>query len=271
MICLLITADDFGKNAQTNRAIEIGFKDGILTSASLMVIGKKWREAVDIAHKRNMDVGLHLSLTEGKSICLGREINRSPAVLGLSAQFCQKTTAWIREEIAQQFQRFVSTGIPFHHVDSHHHIHVHPKVSGMVIERCRGYGIRSIRLPYEPWNISSSICNDHLFRNIFYKITFSSLCRMLAKKIHSSGLVSTDGVFGIYRTGEITEGWLLLLLDRLQKVDGIFELYIHPEDRKGSPGYEELKSITSQRVKDKIEDMGIRLLGFSDLSNIIHV
>lgn len=270
MIYLLITADDFGKNPDINRAVDIAIEEGILTSASLMVVGDKWEEAVEIAKKKDIDVGLHVSLTEGNSILLNKKINISPALFGLSAQFCKETISWITREISLQFSRFTLTGLPFSHVDSHHHIHIHPKISKILIRNCQTYKIKSLRIPYEPWKISWPICNRHRLRNICYVVTFSYLCKPLTKKTQSAGLVSTDGVFGIYRTGEITEEWFLLLLDRLHRMRGIFEVYLHPEDKKGVPGYEELKTVTSQKVRNKIRDMDINLIGFSDLPYIIH-
>ncbi|RLB10618.1 MAG: hypothetical protein DRG39_05950 [Deltaproteobacteria bacterium] len=265
MIYLLITADDFGKSPETNRAIKIGTEEGMLTSASLMVVGDKWEEAVEIAQEKDMDIGLHVSLTEGKGIFLNKRMDISPSLRGFSAQFCKKTISWIEKEISLQIKRLALTGLSFSHVDSHHHIHIHPRISKVLLRICKEYGIKSIRLPYEPWHISSPICNTHYLRNLFYMLTFSCLSRRLARGIRSAGLISADGVFGLYKTGEITEDWLLLLLERLQGVEGVFEIYLHPEDKRNSPGYNELKSITSPKVMDKIKEIGAKLIGFSDL------
>jgi len=272
MIYLLITADDFGKNYHINRAISIAKKEGILTSASLMIIGERWEDAVNIAKNEKIDVGLHVSLTEGFSLYLNKKIDMTPTYLGISAQFSKDTFSWIKKEVLLQFEKFYLTGLPFSDVDSHHHIHIHPRLLRVIVSNCKRYGIKSIRFPYEPWDISSSISDGHRLRNVFYKIVFSLLSKVFLKVISSSGLVSPDGVFGLYRTGNITEDWFFLLLDRLcKKGKGIFEIYMHPEDKKESPGYNELKVLTSKKVKDKIENLGIRLISFSDLSDLIHI
>lgn len=268
MIHLLITADDFGKNHYVNRAVDIAKKEGVLTSASLMVTGENWEEAVEMAKEKDIDIGLHISLTEGRSIFLKRRMDRSPAFLGISAQFNKNTISWIRKEVFLQFKRLYLTGLSFSHVDSHHHIHIHPKILRIIIENCKRYGIKSIRFPYEPWYISY---NKHRLRNISYRVTFSILSGFFLKTVDSAGLIFPDGIFGLYNTGEITETWLLLLLDKLYGRAGVFEIYLHPEDKKGSPGYTELKAITSQRVRDKIKDTGIKLISFSDLANLTHI
>ena len=66
---VIITADDFGLSAGVNEAVERGHRDGILTSASLMVAGPACDDAVARARRLpGLRVGLHLVLVEGKSI-----------------------------------------------------------------------------------------------------------------------------------------------------------------------------------------------------------
>ena len=266
MFSLIVTADDFGKDQQTNRAVIIGKKEGILTSASLMVVGKKWEEAVEIAKEEGIDVGLHISLTEGESIYLKRYVKFSPSSLGIRAQFFKDKALFVRKEIELQCKRFVSTGIPLNHIDSHHHIHVHPLIRREVIKSCIKYHIKGIRIPHEPWEISAPISKKkHRLRNFFYKIVFSHLNKRLFKEAKTNKLVFTDGVFGLYNTGEITESWIILFLERMRKIGarGTFELYLHPEDKKTSPGFSELKALTSEKVRKKITELGIRLISFS--------
>jgi len=255
MTYLIVTADDFGKDPETNRAVRIGKKEGILTSASLMVVGDSWKEAVDIAKEEDIDVGLHVSITEG------RDFRFSPTKIGIKAQFLLSTISWIKREIDLQCKRFISTGLPLNKIDSHHHIHIHPRIGRLFIDACKKYGIKVIRVPYEPLDIS----NRHLLRNAFYRITFSILCRLLFKEAKKEGLIFPDGVFGLYMTGEIKETWLLSLLERIGEKHGIYELYLHPRDKKGEPGFEELKAITSSKVRDRIEGLGIELISFKDL------
>ena len=252
---LIVTADDFGKDPETNRAVGIGKEEGILTSASLMVVTDSWKEAVDIAREKEIDVGLHVSITEGK------DFRSSPAKIGIKAQFLPSTISWIKREIDLQCKRFISTGLPLNKIDSHHHIHIHPRIGRLFIDACKRYGIRIIRIPYEPWDIS----NRHLFRNSFYKLTFSILSRLLFKEAKKEGLIFPDGVFGLYMTGEINEGWLISLLEKIREEQSVYELYLHPRDKKGEPGFEELKAITDSKVRDKIEELGIRLISFKEL------
>src|SRR5215472_10305385 len=66
---LIVTADDFGLTRRVNEAIAIAHSNGIVTTASLMVNGNGFESAVEIAQNcPNLDVGLHLNLTEGRPV-----------------------------------------------------------------------------------------------------------------------------------------------------------------------------------------------------------
>ena len=88
---------------------------------------------------------------------------------------------------------------------------------------------------------------------------------MCKKRARSKGIMSSDGVFGLYRTGQITEQWVLKLIDRLSGRPGVFELYIHPEDTPNSPGHHELRTLISPNVQEKIKEKGINLIRYKDI------
>src|ERR1035438_1607574 len=60
---LIVNADDFGLSPSVNEAVIRAHREGILTSASLMVNEPGFDEAVKLAKENpGMGVGLHLSL-----------------------------------------------------------------------------------------------------------------------------------------------------------------------------------------------------------------
>ncbi len=263
MAFLIINADDFGKDLETNRAVSIAKEEGILTSASLMVIGERWEEAAEISKEKNLDIGLHASITEGKSILLRKKINISPFWIGLKAQFCSSSLMWIKKEIELQCKRFASIGLPFSHINSHHHIHIHPQISRLFLKACLDYKIKAIRIPHEIWSISRPVLT---LKNICYRIIFSLLTASLTNQVNRTQLFFPNAVFGLYMTSRITEEWIEGLLERLASVKGIYELYFHPVDKKGSPGFRELQILTNSRIREKIHKLGIKLISFSEAS-----
>src|SRR5882724_3822199 len=65
---LIVNADDFGRSHSINQAVIRAHRDGILTTASLMVNGVAVAEAVELGRQHpRLGVGLHLSLVCGTS------------------------------------------------------------------------------------------------------------------------------------------------------------------------------------------------------------
>ena len=72
---LIVTADDLGLTRRVNEAIEKAHREGIVTTASLMVNGAAFDSAAGILRQNpNLDVGLHLNLTEGRPALAHGEI-----------------------------------------------------------------------------------------------------------------------------------------------------------------------------------------------------
>jgi predicted glycoside hydrolase/deacetylase ChbG (UPF0249 family) len=64
---LIVTGDDFGAAREVNDGIVAAHRDGILTSASLMVTGAAVEDAVRLARAHpDLAVGLHLVLVQGR-------------------------------------------------------------------------------------------------------------------------------------------------------------------------------------------------------------
>ena len=63
---LIVNADDFGASAAINQAVVRAHREGILTTASLMVNAPGLAEAVQLARENpRLGVGLHLTLLMG--------------------------------------------------------------------------------------------------------------------------------------------------------------------------------------------------------------
>src|SRR5215475_12435062 len=63
---LVVNADDFGRSTSINQAVIRAHREGILTSASLMVNEAGFEEAVRLARENpRLGVGLHLTLLCG--------------------------------------------------------------------------------------------------------------------------------------------------------------------------------------------------------------
>jgi hopanoid biosynthesis associated protein HpnK len=273
---LIVTADDFGRSLSVNSAVEQAAGRGILCCASLMINGSAVPDALRIA--RNLpflQIGLHLNLTEGYPLSPKKTIpylitrdghfKNSPTRIGCALQFDKQVQRQVEMEVSAQFQAFAETKLPFSHVDCHQHFHVHPKLFDMIIAYAINYKVRTIRIPYEPWEISGPICRGHKIRNWFYRKIITKLASHCLEKIRRTEIVTADGVFGLYQTDQITEDWVLRLLDRLEGKPGTFELYTHPAHGLQDKGNQELMALMSPKVRDKIAEKGIRLIRYLDI------
>lgn len=270
---VIFTGDDFGWDNKTNLAIEKSCRDGVLTSASLMMTGEAVEEAVSMARKLpELAVGLHLSLSGGRPVSPVSSVpnlvdpqgmlKNAPAAMGMQLQYSRQARLQAEREIAAQFQAFVDSGLALRHVDSHHHLHIHPWIFNMVLKYGRQCNIGTVRIPMEPWHISARLSCGHAVRNQMYRYVFRALGGYCQRKADKARLGYADGVFGLYRTGEANRAWLLALLDRLAGQPGIFEIYTHPIMDEQGPGVEELAALCDPQVCEKLSRLQIRKVSY---------
>lgn len=115
---LIVNADDLGYTPATNAGIFLAHREGVVTSASLMVDRPAAAEAVREADLIGFgDLGLHLDL--------GEWVWRSGSWEALYEIVDLRDTAAVVAECERQLARFLQlTGRNPTHVDSHQHVHL---------------------------------------------------------------------------------------------------------------------------------------------------
>ena len=119
---VIVNADDFGQSTGVNRGIIEAHEHGIVTSASLMVTGDAYDEAVALAHENpRLGVGLHLTLICGRACLASQEIPGlatdqglfpdNPVDAGVKYFFKQSLRPQLEREIAAQIRKFETTGL----------------------------------------------------------------------------------------------------------------------------------------------------------------
>ena len=171
-------------------------------------------------------------------------------------------------EIRAQFEAFNATGLALDHVNAHKHMHLHPTVARLLVEIGRDYGMAAVRLPSEPAAVLRAAFPNERYRTPAYQMAVAALRRRLRR----AGLAANDHVFGIAWSGGMVEERILRLLPHLPP--GNNEIYFHPADRTSPalaaamPGYRhtgELAALLSPEVRQRVADLGINLIGYSDL------
>ncbi len=260
---LVVVADDFGRSRSVNEAIAAAHDRGIVTAASLMAAGDAFPEAAAAARSRpRLSVGLHAALCDGRGVLpvsripgladpSGR-LEGSPARAGLRYwRGRRRLLPQIEDELEAQFDRLEEAGIRAAHVDGHHHLHVHPLVFEVLCRQAAARAVRWIRIP------EGSLSTGRLLEWGIFGI-LGHLNRRTASR---HGLMTARRVYGLPRTGRVDEAYLLHLLPRLG--EGWNELFVHP-DLGTSGGNRELEALTSLRVRDRLDEIGVTLSGYGD-------
>jgi hopanoid biosynthesis associated protein HpnK len=268
---LIINADDFGRSSSINQAVLSAHREGVLTTASLMVNEPGFDEAVAIARELpKLGVGLHLTLLMGRST-LPREripdlvnergeFSNSPVGAGFSYFLNRRLREQLRAEIHAQFARFRSTGLPLDHVNGHLHLHLHPTVFRILMDDAQTLGIRHMRLTRDAFRLSGELSRGRWFSRASHALIFGALASRSRGAIGRRGIGHTDRVFGLLQDSHVDEEFVLKLLPRLPPGDS--ELYSHPSLDKFK---HEFEALISPRVSETIRSQGIQLVRYQDL------
>ncbi len=272
---LIINGDDFGYSKAVNRAIIQAHREGVLTSASLMVNEYAADEAVELAKANpNLAVGLHLVLVLGRAALPHTKIPHitniqgrftdSSFQAGIKYYFNPAARRELRAEMRAQFERFVATGLNFSHVDGHTHLHQHPVIFDELIRLCEEFGVRRVRVVKGEMRLSLKLDRKHLPIKLVWGTVFNLLGQWCEKRLAGRDFIQPQKVYGLLQSGDMNEGYVLGLLKQMETVTS--EIYAHPlaldadeNARRENPGgARELQALTSERVRLAIETAGFR-------------
>ncbi len=268
---LIVNADDFGRSPAINEAIIRAHREGILTSASLMVNEPAFDEAVALARQHpRLGVGLHLTLLCGHAtlppalipdlVNAEREFSRNPARAGLRYFAARGLRSQLREEICAQFRRFGGTGLPLDHVNGHLHIHLHPTIFRILIKNADLIGLRRIRLTRDSFWRNARLARGRWGYRLTHTVIYHLLAARARRPLRQRGIVHTRRVFGLLQDSRVDEAFLLKLLPRLPAGDS--ELYSHPSLDEFR---HEFEALVSPRVQAAVAEQGIQLIRYQDL------
>ncbi len=268
---LIVNADDFGRSESINGAVIRAHREGILTTASLMVNETACAEAVDLARQNpRLGVGLHLTLLCGHGalpaeripglVNGNNELTTSAVAAGFRYFFRRELKEQLRAEIHAQFARFRRTGLPLDHVNGHLHMHLHPTVFTILIEDAEQLGLQRLRLTHDPFWLNLRLDCGHLGYKVLHAAVFAALARRSGKMLKRRGIRHSARVFGLLQNARVDETFVMRLLPRLPVGDS--ELYSHPslDEFKN-----EFDALISPRVRGSIENLGIKLIRYQDL------
>lgn len=165
---IIVNADDFGMSASVNQGILESFRQGWISSATLMANMPGFGEAVAMAESHGLRrcLGVHLNLTDGMP--LTETIRGESRLCGNDGRFRARArdlfrlnaaeTRAVAEELKAQVAACRSVGIEPTHLDSHHHVHTSWAVAGVVMRLARDLGVPFVRTAH---NAGALISRKH--------------------------------------------------------------------------------------------------------------
>jgi chitin disaccharide deacetylase len=268
---LIINADDLGRSEEINAAVIQAHRNGVLTSASLMVNEPAFPSAVRAARQNpGLGVGLHLALLCGRAALSASQIpglinangqfSHNPLRVGLRYFFQPRLREQLRAEIHAQFARFRSTGLPLDHLNGHLHLHLHPAVLRILMEDFERLEFQCVRLTFDPLSLNLRLASGRWCYRLLHAAIFQWLAGRARHQLMARRIRHTPHVFGVLQHGRVDEAFVLALLDHLPAGDS--ELYSHPSLGEFK---HELDALISPRVRERIAAHGIQLIRYQDL------
>ncbi len=250
-----------------NEAVEQACREGLLTTASLMVAGPAAADAVRRARGLpSLRVGLHLVVIEGPAagpapglLDAERQFPSDQLRLGIRYFFRPDARRALAAEIHAQFAAFAATGLRLDHANAHKHMHLHPTVGRLMLEAGAAYGLPAIRIPAEP-PATMLACGaaQRLGDRLLHAGT-----RVLRAQARRAGVRTNDHAFGIAWSGHMTADRVIRLARHLPP--SVSELYFHPASRRDAhlarlmPDYEheaELAALLDPAVRAAFDQAG---------------
>ena len=277
---VIITGDDFGVSREANAGIIRAYREGVLRGTSLMVAGAARDEAAWLAHENPaLDIGLHLVVCRGTSVLpfdkLEGIVNatghfaENPVLAGMRYFFNREIRTHLRDEIRAQIDLHLKLVGYLNHIDGHLNFHVHPVLAGILLELAAEYRVPCIRIPREPIITTLALARDHFARKLIEAVIFRALSRRTRRMLAARGIRTTDYLFGLHQSGNLTEDYVLGVIARLR--EGVTEIYFHPAIDAGAtpPPAEarrEVEILTSRKIRDALSANHVRITNFADLA-----
>jgi chitin disaccharide deacetylase len=275
---VIITGDDFGLALPVNEAIEIACREGVLTTASLLVGESAASDAIARAGQNPLlRVGLHLAVCDGKPTLPPSQIPllvnargelRHPVVALLWFLLFAWRPALQRQleaEMRAQFEAFRQTGLTLDHVDGHNNMQLHPVVLPILMRLAGEYGARAVRLPYEPLLASWRAGRSGFVARLLVWLVMRPWGAYVKRRLQRAGFLVNDYLFGIFDCGALDRTLLRRVIENLP--DGLSEIHCHPATRrcaeldKNMPSYgheAELLALIDPAVRAALEAASVR-------------
>lgn len=277
----ILNADDLGLSKSINKAVHEAYSYGLLKSTSLVANGEAFEDAVEnvISECPELGVGIHLNITEGKSICKDLEtltdknfsFNNSYLQLLIKA-YNPKEVNFLAE-VEREFRRQIETVMSktkVTHIDSHEHIHSIPKIFDIVCRLAKEYGIKQVRTHFEKYYLVPDLqkhFNINFYKN-FLRVAFLGFLAVFNEAIiHQYKLKTNDYLIGLIYDKMIDALTIAYGVLAINRKNIIVEAIIHPsryDDGTVNNRFNEYLLTKNKKLRAKIENLGFEITNYAE-------
>jgi hopanoid biosynthesis associated protein HpnK len=284
---LIVNADDFGWTEGVNRGIVETFRNGIVTSTSLLANGAAFADALEKASSApGLGVGVHLNLSDGAPVADRESVTSllndegefagGPESLLLRRARRGLLLGEVDREWEAQIEKVRDAGIEPTHLDGHKHVHMLPGLFEIALKLAKRHAIGAIRIAHEASSLRAALSSGEKQRGaVVLKQGVQArglklLARDAREQAERAGIGAADYFCGIAQTGELTKEGVARLLKNLP--DGTTELMCHPgyvdaallktATRLQDSRRTELEILTDTAIRNLVASQGIRLIDY---------
>ena len=292
MMKLIVNADDLGIHPSIDEGIRRAYTNGILTSASIFMTTPFVESAIEnVIKKTKIPVGLHLSLTTGKSCAEPRNVplladregnfKNTPAkiIKQIFSRHKKGLLDQIKLELKAQFERAKDLSVELTHFDAHQNFHFIPEIFKILKEIAPEYGVSKVRLSKELFYVFTVI--DQTINLVRRKNPLKwAISRYSYSRIRHN-FTTTDYFFGIMYSGIMNRKTFLNFI-KCMRVNKSYEVALHPgfaapENEKPYlfPAHnrfisslariKEYEILTDPEIRNIIKAKNIKLISYKDI------
>lgn len=282
MMKVIFHGDDFGLTAGINSGVIQSYKDGLLTSASIIAGGEAAGEAIFWAKQNeNFDVGIHLVLSDERPVLTPKHLSSIMLEGGFfpsrqrifQAIVTQKIDySQVEAEWCAQIEKCLAGGLIISHIDSHQFVHLFPDLFQLTLRLAKKY-----RIPFVRTTIFDMIRMEYGLKRLSQWMLLKCwiwryiTCRLpqYLKTIPSIGFLQAGG--------KMRMATLLSTIDkiRLQRSFTAVEVMLHPgiADKRTAHKYRswryewdhDLRLLQSFSLAKELHRRGVEIISFRDL------
>jgi predicted glycoside hydrolase/deacetylase ChbG (UPF0249 family) len=257
---LVLHADDLGMSRVVTAGVLAGFRDGLLTSTSVLANApaapaalQQWKNLVaehaagrlpSAARRQRLadpsrpfDLGVHLNLTQGRPLSAGFPAElldaegRFPNIFPVFARLARggdRFRAAILAELAAQIEMVCNHGLRPTHLNGHQYIEMLPAVSGLMPELAGRFGINVVRVAWEAGLWRSTVLRGQ-FRLWPLAAVKHRFARRFRARTDALGIRHPAVFFGTAHAGRINLDLMGQFLDAAGG-NSLVEVALHPAE-----------------------------------------